>query len=194
MEVMVIIPARKGSKRIPHKNVLPLNGKSMISYTIDAAIESRHIDTIIVSSDCDVVKEITKKYQETCNTKNIIFLERPEKLAGDDVTTQAVVDDILKTYKCDVNLVLQVTSPLRSTKFIDMCIELFLKEHFDSVFTVKEVFPHVYCPNGAIYVFKEKLHSNNSSMVLMPPEESIDIDTLLDLKTTEMIMKEKNND
>ena len=191
MEVLAIILARAGSKRIPHKNVLPINGKPMIEYTIDAAIESKHIDTIIISSDCDTVNEITKKYQENCKTKEIIFMQRPEWLAGDMVTTQAVVDDVLKTYKNDINLVLQVTSPLRNVEWIDKCIELFLKEHFDSVFTVKEVFPHVYCPNGAVYVFKEKLYSNNSSMILMPPEESIDIDTPLDLRFTEVLMKDR---
>jgi CMP-N-acetylneuraminic acid synthetase len=191
MEILAIIPARKGSKRIPNKNILPINGKPMIEHTIDAAIESKYIDTIVINSDCDTIKEITRKYQENCKSKEIIFMQRPEWLAGDMITTQAVVDDVLKTYKNDINLVLQVTSPLRNAEWIDKCIELFLKEHFESVFTVKEVFPHVYCPNGAIYVFKDKLYSNNSSMVLMPPEECIDIDTPLDLRITEMLMKDR---
>ncbi|MBE3094976.1 MAG: acylneuraminate cytidylyltransferase family protein [Actinobacteria bacterium] len=191
MEILAIIPSRKGSKRILNKNILPLNGKPMIEWTIDATIESKYIDAIVINSDCDIVKEITKKYQENCKSKEIIFMQRPEWLAGDMVTTQAVVDDVLKIYKCDTNLILQVTSPLRTVEWIDKCIELFLKEHFESVFTVKEVFPHVYCPNGAVYVFKEKLYSNNSSMVLMPPESSIDIDTPLDLRITEMLMKDR---
>lgn len=191
MEVLAIIPARAGSKRILHKNILPINGKPMIEYALDVAIESKHIDTILVSSDCDIVRNITKVYQEKHQIKNIIFIERPEELSGDKITTQEVVDDILKTYKAEVNLVLQVTSPLRTTSYVDKCIELFLLNKFNSVFTVKEVFPHVYCPNGAVYVFKEKLYSNNSGMILMPPEESIDIDTELDFKVCELLLKEK---
>ena len=71
-----LIPARGGSKRIPGKNIKLLGVKPLISYTIDAAIESNIFDQIYISSDDNNIIEYAK-------SKNVLIDERPKKLAGD---------------------------------------------------------------------------------------------------------------
>ena len=60
-----VIPARAGSKRIPRKNIKNFNGKPIISYSIEAAINSDCFDEIIVSTDDDEIAEISRKYEGT---------------------------------------------------------------------------------------------------------------------------------
>ena len=55
---LAIIPARGGSKRLPNKNILPLNGKPLISYSIKAALSSKYIDKVIVSSDSKKILKV----------------------------------------------------------------------------------------------------------------------------------------
>ena len=58
-KIIALIPARGGSKTLPRKNILPLNGKPLISYSIETAVESKLIDRVIVSTDDDVKKKIS---------------------------------------------------------------------------------------------------------------------------------------
>jgi CMP-N-acetylneuraminic acid synthetase len=191
-KIIAIIPARKGSKRLPNKNKLLLNGKPLISYTMEAAIASKYIDDLIISSDDNDIKTIVNNFRNRIYSPicRIRFDRRPKHLRGDLITTQEIIDNIRIRYPCDSVCLLQPTSPLRSTLYIDKCIEMHLTGYFDSVITVKETTPYTYYPNGAVYVFKDKIYTKNMGLVVMPENESIDIDTQEDFNAAKTILGE----
>ena len=178
-----IIPARGGSKGLPGKNILPLCGKPMIAYTIEAAKQSKYIDHVIVSTDDQKIAEIALQYGA-----EVPFL-RPDFLASD--TAQAVdnyiytIERLSKEWNTPIEefVVLQPTSPLRIAEDIDGAIEMFMEKQADSVISyTPEAHPvrwHKYLdennafvdifdttianrqdlktsyyPNGAVYVFR----------------------------------------
>ncbi|MFD1802491.1 cytidylyltransferase domain-containing protein [Mixta tenebrionis] len=120
-KVLAIIPARAGSKRLKNKNIKMLAGKPLIKWTIDAALGSIYIDEIYVSSDSLEVAKIV----EACG---IPFPElRPTCLATDDATTNDVISYVVESLKkqrkiFDYIILLQPTSPLRTTEDIDKAI------------------------------------------------------------------------
>lgn len=181
--MIAIIPARGGSKGLPGKNILPLCGKPMIAYTIEAAKQSKYIDHVIVSTDDQKIAEIALQYGA-----EVPFL-RPDFLASD--TAQAVdnyiytIERLSKEWNTPIEefVVLQPTSPLRIAEDIDGAIEMFMEKQADSVISyTPEAHPvrwHKYLdennafvdifdttianrqdlktsyyPNGAVYVFR----------------------------------------
>ena len=70
-KVIALIPARGGSKSLPRKNILPLNGKPLIAYSIETALKSKFIERTIVSTDDQEIKNIALKYGAgSCQTQN----------------------------------------------------------------------------------------------------------------------------
>jgi len=190
MKIYGIIPARKESKRLTHKNIRTINNKTLIEYAIEEAKKSKYINDIFISSDDPVVLKIGKKY-------GLKERDRPKELATDTATSQEVVDDldlwIPHDHKPDFYVLLQPTSPLRKAKHIDKCIETYIKGSFESVISVKEIAPYVYYPNGAVYVFKDKIYTKNMGFILMDRESSIDIDTYEDFRLARYYMESKND-
>ena len=142
MKTLGIIPARKGSKSIPHKNTVELGGKPLIEWVIDAG-KSSNLDMLLCSTDDQVVMDI-------CDFKGVQWLTRPEELAGDDVPIIDVVRDVLKnTYSgwpldppIGAVALLQPTSPFVVPKDINGCIYLLnLDSSIASVQTITRV-PH----------------------------------------------------
>ena len=112
MKRLCIIPARGGSKRLPGKNIKPLNGKPLIFYTLDAAIKSKVFDKIIFTSDD---KEILDKVKNNYSMKSLDVIKRPKELATD---TSKVIDTVLHFIHDDYEqtwLTLP-TSPLKTEK------------------------------------------------------------------------------
>src|SRR5574344_33525 len=130
---LAIIPARGGSKRLPRKNVLDLCGKPLIAYSIEAGLQSKYIDKIVVSSDDEEILQISKKFgAET--------IKRPDYLAGDTATTfDAIKHTIENVEKYDYIVLLQPTSPLRNEKHIDEAIELLEEKQADAIVSVCEM-------------------------------------------------------
>ena len=130
---LAIIPARGGSKRLPRKNILDLNGKPLISYNIEAGLQSKYIDKVVVSSDDDEILEISKKYGAD-------IIKRPDELASDTATSfDAIKHTIENSDKYDYVILLQPTSPLRSSKHIDEAIELLKEKNADAIVSVCEM-------------------------------------------------------
>ena len=130
MKNLIIIPARKGSKRIKNKNLVKILNKPLIKWTIDHAksLEKRKFE-IVVASDCAKIKKI-------CLSENIFFLERPKSISGDFTSMQEVIfytyRKMNKKYKYVI--LLQPTSPLRSSKLIYKGINILNKQkNFDSL-------------------------------------------------------------
>jgi len=130
---LAIIPARGGSKRLPRKNILDLNGKPLISYSIEAGLNSKYIDNVIVSSDDDEILSIAKKFKAKT-------IKRPDVLASDTATSfDAIRHTIDNSDKYDYIILLQPTSPLRTVKHIDEAIELLEEKNADAIVSVCEM-------------------------------------------------------
>lgn len=130
---LAIIPARGGSKRLPRKNVLDLCGKPLIAWSIEAALKSKYIHKVVVSSDDDEILEISKKFgAET--------IKRPDELASDTATTFDAIKHTIDNFeKYDYIVLLQPTSPLRDEKHIDKAIEFLENKNADAVVSVCEI-------------------------------------------------------
>lgn len=137
MNVVAIIPARGGSKDVPKKNIKLLAGKPLISYTIEAAVKSKQINRIVVSTDDEEIAEISVSY-------GVEVIRRPKELAEDG---SPIIDAVIhvinlfeKIHILDLIILLQPTSPLRTSDDIDQAIELFFanKDKCDSVVSVSE--------------------------------------------------------
>jgi len=130
---LAIIPARGGSKRLPRKNVLDLAGKPLIVWSIEAGLQSKYIDKVVVSSDDEEILNISK-------ITGAEIVKRPEILASDTASTFDAIKhtiDNIKGYEYVV--LLQATSPLRSAKQIDQAIELLEEKNADAVVSVCEM-------------------------------------------------------
>lgn len=130
---LAIIPARGGSKRLPRKNVLDLANKPLIAWSIEAGLNSNYIDKVIVSSDDEEILEISKQFgAET--------IKRPNELANDTATTfDAIKHTIENSKKYDYVILLQATSPLRTSLHIDEAIELLEEKNADAIISVCEM-------------------------------------------------------
>lgn len=136
MKKIAIITARSGSKGLPNKNVLLVNGKPLIAYTIEAAIDSGVFDKIIVSTD-------SQEYIDLLSDYPIEFIKRAAHLASDKASSFVVIEDVLQQYHklgCDYFMLLQPTSPLRLALHIQEACEKFEKnvENFDFLVSVSE--------------------------------------------------------
>lgn len=133
-KILGIIPARGGSKRLPGKNILPLAGKPLIAWTIEAAQKSRYIDRILVSSDDDTILDIARSL-------GVEILERPGELATDTASSFDVVNHVHESIqeKYEITILLQPTSPLRTEFHIDEGLELFKENKAAAVISVSEM-------------------------------------------------------
>lgn len=138
MKVLVIIPARKGSKRLKRKNILKLNNKPLVQITIEFAKKLKNTFDIIVSTDDPDIIKISRKL----NVK-APFL-RPAKLSNDYASSYAVCAHAINFYEkkytsIDAILLLQPTSPFRSKSVIDTIIKDFHKMKSRSVVSVQKL-------------------------------------------------------
>ena len=134
-KVLAIIPARGGSKGVPRKNIRMLCGKPLIAYAIRAALDSRVINKVVVSTDDKEIARVAKKYGA-----EVPFL-RPAHLATDKALTEPAmmhaVEEIEKSgYQPDYVALIQCTSPLLTSAVIQKAIHLLVNNNLDSCLTV----------------------------------------------------------
>lgn len=153
MEILAIIPARGGSKGLPRKNILSLYGKPLIAHSICAALDSKYINRVIVSTEDEEIARIARAYGA-----QIPFM-RPMELAGDKTSGMEPILHTLEKlseyerYYPDITVLLQPTSPLRTVKHIDDAVTLFLDhmQEFDSLISVTPL-EHPVLWNKVMYV------------------------------------------
>lgn len=226
MRSLVIIPARGGSKGIPHKNIKDLNGKPLIYYTIDVARKIASDEDICVTTDDQEIMSVVEDYG-----LKVPFV-RPKYLATDTMGTYEVLLHALKYYedkgqKYDNIVLLQCTSPFRREEDVKGALRLY-NSGVDMVVSVKETSanpyyncfeenefgylsickgdnrfvrrqdaPHAWEFNGAVYVINpESLKRSPLSKFEkrvkyeMDDIHSLDLDTMLDWKIAELLIKE----
>lgn len=147
MEILALIPARGGSKGITGKNLVPLLGKALLSYTCEAAKHSTMLTRIIVSTDDQKIADAAESFGI-----DTPFL-RPPELAGDTTPMLDVILHALETLKTEENfspdifVLLQPTSPLRTGASIDAAVRLLQETGADTVVSVVAV-PHQFLPSS----------------------------------------------
>jgi CMP-N-acetylneuraminic acid synthetase len=144
MTILAVIPARGGSKGIPGKNLIALSGKPLISYTINASQRAINVDRIVISTDSEAIRDTALMFGA-----EVPFL-RPMQLATDTAPMIEVLKHVLYWYLSQADdlealILLQPTSPLRTSQHIDDSVDLFRKMKADSVVSVVEV-PHQFNP------------------------------------------------
>jgi CMP-N-acetylneuraminic acid synthetase len=138
VQYVAIIPARAGSRRLPGKNIRPLGGKPLICHTIEAGLASARLDLIVVSSDIPGIEDIVASYGDA----RLRAMPRPAELAGDLVTTEAVLLAVLAQLGDPAVkgvVTLSPTSPFRTGALIDQCIERFEATNADAAMTVERM-------------------------------------------------------
>ena len=135
MKKIAIIPARAGSKGLKDKNIIDIEGKPLLAYSIEAAIESNIFEQVIVSTDSKEYGEIARKFGAE-------VMYRGENLSNDNASTYLVIEDLLSkvSIKFDYFVLLQPTSPMRTSLHVKEAVELFEKNYnsFDFLVSVKE--------------------------------------------------------
>jgi N-acylneuraminate cytidylyltransferase/CMP-N,N'-diacetyllegionaminic acid synthase len=218
LSILTIVPAKARSTRIPGKNLKPLLGKPMLGYILEAAKRVRTIDRIIVTTDSREIKAVAESFgaevpfirpsslcEDHIPTLDVIqhalgWLEENEK------------------YVADYVLLLYPTSPLLRSERIDEAIELAIRKNSDSVISGcydkghywtksegawKRLYPTtlmnsqyqapLFVENGAIYltkssVMKHQIVADTADVVIMDPDENIDVDHPEDFARVERIL------
>lgn len=182
--VVAIIPARGGSKGIPRKNLLSLLGQPLLYYSVNAALKSKIIQ------ECYVSTEDTEIAASARNCGSGV-IERPNELADDFVSTFDVVKHAIEVLRFpDIIVILQPTSPLRTSNDIDKAFELFTNDvvsvigvcefhgylwEEDENKTVplfekripRQKMKRLFVENGALYITRKEVFANKDSRLGM---------------------------
>lgn len=135
--IISIITARGGSKGIPNKNIVPLNGRPLMDYTITASLKSRFITETYVTSDCDNILSMADRLGAR-------LIKRPAELASDSARSESAMIHALQYLELqtgtmpEITVLLQPTSPLRDADDIDHAFELFFSSNADALISGTE--------------------------------------------------------
>lgn len=130
--MVAFIPVRGGSKSIPLKNIKPINNRPLIYWTLDAAVDCNEIDTVIVSTDSQEIKNVVDRYESS----KVRVVSRSEDVSTDTASTESVMIEFARNYDFDNIVLIQATSPLLTSGDIANGIRKFLKDNIDSVLSV----------------------------------------------------------
>lgn len=187
--IIVVIPARGGSKGIPRKNIRLLANKPLIGYSIETALNSSYVDDVVVTTDDDEIKFIAEQF-------NASTIKRSGKLAEDDVPLDPVIYDAVKRKeningeKYEFIITVQPTSPLLKTETLDKVIEKLHDDSNDTIISVvddrnlswglneedasyyplykkrvnRQYLPRTYKETGGILATKSKFVKENSRL------------------------------
>jgi N-acylneuraminate cytidylyltransferase len=218
MKNIAIIPARGGSKRLPNKNILLLDGIPLIAHSIIYALNNKTIiDDVFVSTDDEKIKEIALQFGAK-------VIDRPVELAGDSEPTVSALKhclEVINDNEIENVILLQPTNPLRAESLVQQAFETYQKNNYDSLFTVTEshqklgkIVSNKFLPfnyeigqrsqdlellffeNGLLYISKAKAILNDEIItknafpyVVNNSYANIDIDTQEDFDYAEYLLK-----
>ena len=186
--VVCIIPARGGSKRLPRKNIREFLGKPMIQWSIDSCLKSSFLNqsNIFVSSEDEEILQI-------CENIGVKTITRPLHLSADHVWTQDVIKHAIESldFRPDIVVRIQANSPQVEPDKIDECIQKLLENRLWEVFTVNES----GIEDAAIHVMLSQCVSQKALSVYkgVVTTDYIDIHTEEDLKAVEKIIIARRN-
>ena len=141
MNKIAIIPVRSGSKRLPKKNYRSFNFRNLAEIARDKCLNSGIFDKVIITSDDPV-------FEELVNSNEVEFLQRTKNLAGDDATTDMVIDFFFEEFpSCESVLLVNSVSPLQSIEDIKNCGTRLNNPDVDCVMAVNTLYQHCCIAN-----------------------------------------------
>jgi len=138
MNILCIIPARGGSKRLKNKNIIPFFGKPIIFYTIEAALQSRLVNKIVISTDDEKIGRVAMSY-------NVQVVKRPTAYSTDKAPIEQALRHVVgflkdeEGYLADIVVWLQANIPIRKEGQIDQVLRDMIRKNADSAVTVYPV-------------------------------------------------------
>ncbi|HEV8657223.1 MAG TPA: acylneuraminate cytidylyltransferase family protein [Thermoanaerobaculia bacterium] len=203
--ILGVIPARGGSKGIPRKNLRMLCGKPLIAWSIEAGLNSKRIDRLVVSTEDAEIAKVAKEWGAE-------VVPRPPELATDDAATLDVLQHVVSRIPAETVVLLQPTSPVRDADLVDRCIDQFEKKHADSLATGfickyteygknelrRQDITGFFYDDGNVYVMRGDLLAKGDrygqaiERVLLDREQNIDIDDEFDFFVAEQVLKRRN--
>lgn len=204
MKILGITPARGGSKGIPRKNLKSLAGKPLLAWTVEHALQSKLLTDFVVSTEDP---EIAK----TARDLGAAVIDRPAELATDNADSFPVLAHAVAKRPAELIVMLQCTSPVRSTGLIDRCVEAFLESGADCLgavvpdknFPFGKMMPRrqeMEARNldiGSVYVYKSELilsgdpYGKSQAVYRVSREEAVEIDDEFDFWLAEKILLER---
>ncbi len=201
---LAVIPARGGSKGLPGKNIKSICGKPLIAWSIEAALDAKEIDRVVVSTDSEEIADVARNFGAD-------VLMRPEELATDEATTIAVLENIAgEVQDADTFIVLQPTSPLRNEGLIDSCIKKFKQGEYSNLATGfwcksqefgshnnmrRQDYKGFFYDDGNIYILPRSLvekgrwYGDNICRYVIEREQNYEIDDEVDFIVLEALMR-----
>ena len=155
-KILVVIPARAGSKGIKNKNLKKIKGKTLIRILSEVLANIKIIDDILISTDSDKIFNEAKKNRITNR------VHRSKKMAGDRVDDMPVLKEALEKYekiakkKFDYIVMTQLTSPLRKSKDVEKAIKKTISQKFDALWTISKI-NLKYHPNKQLTLKQNRL-------------------------------------
>ncbi len=202
LDIAALIPARGGSKGIPGKNIRMLNGKPLLTYTIEAALESKTAKDIFVSTDSEDIMRVAE-------AAGVRVISRPPEISHDTASTEAAlihgIEVINKNYgwKPEYVLTLPPTSPLRKAETIRKFISSFIPvcNEYDAMLSLTESRGDYWIKNNEDFsrLFPEAprrrqdrkpLYLENSAMYITKTESLIAMKSILGRKCTGFVISE----
>jgi len=214
-DIPILIPARGGSVRIPHKNIVDLCERPLLSYVINESLKVT--DDVYVSTENADIKKVAQTYGAK-------VIDRPHELATDTISVNPTVEHFIGLLDVSKFILVQPTSPLLKAKYIFETIKMMSTQEYDSIISVYEEQgfywnkhgvplnfdinnkPRTqdvagwYAENGAIFstttgnfLKNKNLVNGRVGFVVMPKLLSIDIDTYKDLFLAECILRNQES-
>lgn len=149
---VVFIPVRGGSKSIPLKNIKIINGRPLVYWVLDAAINCEKVDRVYLCTDSLLIKEKVHDYivAHKCSEK-LLCIDRPSETATDTASTESAMLYFANAYPQFEHIILvQATSPLLTVEHLSQAIECYERENYDSMLSVvrQKRFCWKLCDNG----------------------------------------------
>lgn len=136
-EFVAYIPVRGGSKSIPLKNIKPINGRPLVYWVIDAAVKSKKIDKVYVSTDSKDIEQAVADYKkENMDCDKLFCIERAAHTVTDTASTESAMLDFADHYDFEQIILIQATSPMLTYSHLDQAIEAYQNGKNDSLLSV----------------------------------------------------------
>jgi len=161
-KIVLHIPAREGSKRVPRKNIREMAGKPMISYVIDASLESTVTDNVYVNTDAkEIIEYVSKSFPD------VKIHEREKKLADDKASSDQFNMDIIDTLEPDTLVMVNPVCPLIDAKDITEAVAAYKLSDCDTLITCTTTQMQTFCNDMPVNIrLDEELAASQTNPVV----------------------------
>lgn len=148
---IAFIPLRGGSKSIPLKNIMPINGRPLVYWTLDAAINCSHIEKVFISTDSEEIKRVVEAY----GSDKIAIVGRSKETAEDNSSTESAMLEFANKYDFNNITLIQATSPLLECENLNKGFEMFMSGKYDSILSAVRQKRFIWGKDSKDYYFPQ---------------------------------------